>query len=508
MVTKALPLYWKRMIVLLALLLGSILSGSPLRMNAAALPPIKTVFIILMENQNWSSITPGVAPYINNTLLPMGAHATQYYNPPGIHPSLPNYLWLEAGTNFGILDDNDPSIDHQSTTAHLVTQLNNAGIPWKEYAEDISGTDCPLTDVNQYAVRHDPFVYFDDVTNTLNPNSANCIQHVRPYAELASALASNTVSGYNFITPNVCDDMHDCSITTGDTWLSKQIPMIMNSQAYQHGGVIFITWDEALSGDGPIGMIALSPYAKKGYSNAIHYTHSSTLRTMQELFGVSPFLGDAANAADLSDFFTTSAGTSTPTNTPTNTPTHTLTTTATDTSTPTGTATNTPTNTATRTSTTTNTATNTPTNMPTHTPTRTPTPLNTALPASYWKANPAQIVPLLPQPLGNYIVNLTQVGGQASPQMAVDVFNAMNCSNSSAPTVVSCLAGEQLAAELNIKHGANVCHIAGTVSAVNTFLVAIAYAGPNGKYKLSPDQRRQATSDSNALDAYNTDATC
>src|SRR5207247_4987326 len=79
--------------------------------------PIHTVFLILMENHDWSSIkgSPS-APYINDILLPIASHAEQYYNPPGVHPSEPNYLWLEAGTNFGILNDNYPSSNHQSST--------------------------------------------------------------------------------------------------------------------------------------------------------------------------------------------------------------------------------------------------------------------------------------------------------------------------------------------------------------------------------------------------------
>src|SRR5215831_13625208 len=87
---------------------------------------IKTVWIILMGNHNWSQIKgSSSAPYINNTLLPMASHAEQYFNPPNIHPSLPNYLWLEAGTNFGITNDSNPSVNHQSTTNHLVTLLQN-----------------------------------------------------------------------------------------------------------------------------------------------------------------------------------------------------------------------------------------------------------------------------------------------------------------------------------------------------------------------------------------------
>ncbi len=273
----------------------------------AQLSNVNRVFIVVMENHNWSQFKGAAnAPYINNTLLPQASHAEQYYNPPGLHPSLPNYLWLEAGTNFGITNDNDPSSNHQSTTAHLVTQLNNAGISWKTYQEDISGTTCPLTSVNLYAPKHNPFVYFDDVTNTNNPNSANCIAHVRPFPELATDLQNNTVAQYVFITPNLCDDGHDsCApvndpIRQTDNWLAANIPAILNSTAYQSSGALFITWDEGVGGDGPIGMMVLSSSAKGGgYSNTIHYTHGSLLRTVEEIFGVG-LLGDAAGQTDLS----------------------------------------------------------------------------------------------------------------------------------------------------------------------------------------------------------------
>jgi len=275
---------------------------------------IQTVFLILMENHNWTGdgnldIKGNLAaPYINKTLLPMASHAEQYYNPPGNHPSLPNYLWLEAGTNFGIYNDNPPSQNHQGTHKHVVTQMDAARISWKSYDENISGQVCPLVDGGSYAVRHDPFVYFDDVTNHLDPHSANCIKHVRPFTELARDLKANNVARYNFITPNVCDDMHDsCGgdpIAHGDKWLARNLPLILKSSAYQKGGAIFITWDEANSGDGPIGMIVLSPFGKgHGYSNRLSYTHGSTLRTVQEIFGLQPFLNNAGSEKDLRDLF-------------------------------------------------------------------------------------------------------------------------------------------------------------------------------------------------------------
>jgi phosphatidylinositol-3-phosphatase len=272
----------------------------------------RTVFLILMENHNWSQIKGSrSAPYINGVLLPMASYAEQYYNPPHLHPSEPNYLWLEAGTNFGILNDGEPRVNHQSTGLHLVTLLEQAGISWKAYQEGIDGKTCPLSSHGRYAAKHNPMVFFDDVTDGNKPDSPHCIAHERPYSELATDVQQNSAARYNFITPDLCDDMHDTfgcpttdSVWNGDNWLSKAIPPILDSEAYRAGGILMITWDEGEGGDGPIGMIVLSAGAKGGgYSNTIYYTHSSTLRTLQEIFGVTPLLGDAANASDLSDLF-------------------------------------------------------------------------------------------------------------------------------------------------------------------------------------------------------------
>lgn len=283
---------------------------------------IKTVFVIVMENHNWtgagSSSIKGnpEAPYINYTLQPMASYANNYNNPPGNHPSLPNYLWLEAGTSFGIYNDGPPSQHSQTTSDHLVKLLENAGISWRSYDENISGTNCPLTNQggkdangNQlYQVHHNPFVYFDDQTNYRSSTSKECISHIRPFTQLQHDLEYNTVARYNFITPNVCDDMHDScggnAIAHGDAWLKKTVPVILNSTAYRSGGVLFITWDEAAVGNGPIPMIVLSPYAKGNrYSNWTYYTHGSFLRTVQEIFGAYPLIRNAGSETDLRSMF-------------------------------------------------------------------------------------------------------------------------------------------------------------------------------------------------------------
>lgn len=241
----------------------------------------------------------------------MASYCEQYYNPPGLHPSEPNYLWLEAGTNFGILDNKDPVINHQNTTNHLVAQLRNAGDSWKTYQEDIEGNYVPLFHTNLYTPHHNPFLYFDDVTGTNDVNYAYGIAHIRPYSEFESDLTNDTVARYNFIVPNLCNGGHtSCSplsdpVSQSDNWLASEVPEILASQAYLNNGALFITWDEGTDdSDGPIGMIVISPLARGGgYFNHIRYTHSSFLRTMQEIFGVTPWLGDAANATSLVDLF-------------------------------------------------------------------------------------------------------------------------------------------------------------------------------------------------------------
>lgn len=315
-------------------------AGSLLSTPASAqMSKVKKVWVILMENHNWTGNNSGakygdpdikgnaLAPYINGTLLGTSAHAEQYFNPPGNHPSQPNYLWLEAGTNFGVLADTQPGQPQLPTHRHLVELLQKAGIPWRAYAEpDFGSPDfdtCPL-DFTYFDVEHLAFVYFKDVNKGLNPKSRECIAHVKPFDQLPTDLANQTSASYNFIMPNLCHDGHEgikpCdhdeprdNTQRSDAWLSRNVPMIQESAEYKQGGAIFIIWDEGEDSgdfsDGPVGMFLLSPFAKGGgtqpYSNSIHYDHSSTLKTMEEIFAVQPLLGGAAKKAtqDLSDFF-------------------------------------------------------------------------------------------------------------------------------------------------------------------------------------------------------------
>lgn len=278
--------------------------------RASTANAIKTVFVIAMENHDWDDIAGSTsAPYINGTLLRIGAHAERYRS--DVHPSEPNYVWLEAGDRLGIYDDDDPWLNYRTTRFHLTAQLDTARIPWRAYAEGATGDTCPLASSGKYAATHVPMVFFDDITGGHDEHALGCVGRLRPYTELARDLEEGRVGRYNFITPDLCSDMHDAvgcpsidTVANGDAFLARTVPMIMDSAAYKDGGVIFVVWDESESrGDPPIGLLAISSLAKPGHAGTVPYNHSSLLRTLQDILGVRPYIRAATDAVPVSDLF-------------------------------------------------------------------------------------------------------------------------------------------------------------------------------------------------------------
>ena len=347
---------------------------------------VKKVFVIAMENHNWTQ--PGTqanpqqiflnpaAPFINSLVNGTSgisnqvAYARAYLNAgQGVHPSEPNYIWAEAGTNFGVANDDDPyhadcSPDTvQNTTKHLSAFLTVARKTWKSYQEDtnVDATNTPLAESawtvplfshsgvfaapgsnpnnysNQfnYAAKHNPMLYFSDTNGGCNTTTANALRlHYPPLQQLALDLVHNSLADYSWITPNQYNDQHTtlangygqypnsgstadaARIAQGDNFLARVVPLIMASRAYQDHGLIVLWWDESEGGDDSsrtLPFIIISKDVHKNvngvpYSNAIPYSHSSFLRTMQVIFRVDPrhgfnWLGGAATASDLGDLF-------------------------------------------------------------------------------------------------------------------------------------------------------------------------------------------------------------
>jgi phospholipase C len=266
-----------------------------------------TVFTIVMENHSRSEILGPGGPRFINALAKRAAVAAGFHDP-YVHPSEANYLWMVSGQNFGVLDDDDPGAHHLDATSHLVDQLEHAGVTWKAYQESM-GAPCGLRSHGRYAAKHDPFVYFNDVNGWDGTayHPSRCVEHVVDYAQLELDLAQHAVPRYAFITPNLDHDMHDGSIAEGDAWLARELPKLLASDAFRHGGVIFLMWDE---GGGMPAMddppfLVLSPHARSGFVSQVNYDTSSYLKTVQTVLGVDPLpcVPEARAVATMDDLF-------------------------------------------------------------------------------------------------------------------------------------------------------------------------------------------------------------
>ena len=231
---------------------------------------------------------------------------------------------------------NQPGANSLTSTVAPQTQ-------WTVPLKSFSGTSAAYTNAyngsNQYnfAAKHDGQLFFTATngSTTSGPNFSPSNPEAKYYAplqQLQTDLNNNTVAQYNLITPDQYNDMHSSlntnftyngatyahntdqeSVALGDNFLSKIIPQIMASQAYKNNGTIVIWFDETEGGNTSaytLGEIVISPLAKgNAYDSTLTYTHSSDLKTMQEVFGVQApgggFLGDANTPGtnDLSDMF-------------------------------------------------------------------------------------------------------------------------------------------------------------------------------------------------------------
>lgn len=271
--------------------------------SSRSIPAFKHIFVIVMENKDYERVLGSdQAPYMS-ALTRQGGVATNYY---GIrHPSLPNYLALTGGDTFGITSD---CTDCFVNAPNLVDQLEAGGKSWKAYMEDMPNP-CFVGDAPPlYKQKHNPFIYYDDVRT----DAARCNKIV-PFTQFAADMQTNAVPDFVWITPNMCNDMHDCPVGTGDTWLKTWVPTILQSPAWKDGGALFITFDEGTGTagccqnavGGRIATLVLSPLGHAGFSSDVQYTHYSLLRTIEASWQL-PLLrhADCDCSLPMADFFT------------------------------------------------------------------------------------------------------------------------------------------------------------------------------------------------------------
>jgi hypothetical protein len=305
------------------------------------------VFVINLENKDYDEAwgAESAATYLSKTLRAQGVLLSQYY---GIdHNSHPNYLAQISGQGSNAMTRLDCPVYakfkqtgtsepgqvkgtgcvYPASVPTLAGQLSSAGKTWKGYMEDM-GAPCQHPEPgsiddhhkakvgDQYATRHNPFVYFEEITS-----SPECQNNVVDYTHFADDLKStDTTPNLSYITPNLCNDGHDSPCVDGnpgglesaDGWLQQQVPAILDSPAYKQDGMLVITFDEteakisAPSGvpggtaGGRVGALVISPFTKGGTTSDRMYNHYSLLASIEDIFSV-PRLG-YAGAPGLNSF--------------------------------------------------------------------------------------------------------------------------------------------------------------------------------------------------------------
>lgn len=244
-------------------------------------PAYQHVVWILLENAGYAEVVSGSeAPYLGHLASVCGL-ATNYLAIS--HPSLPNYLALTSGSTHGVADDGEPD-EHPIPGPSLFSEL---GSNWRALEESMPGR-CDLVTSGQYAARHNPAVYYTALR-------ASCERNDVPFSTPLDLAAA-----FTFITPNICDDMHSCPISTGDAWLAKVVPEIVESPQYQARDLVLaITFDEADSGpDNQVATFVVAPSVHRGTKVPTALTHYSLLRTTEQLLHVA-YLGGAARATSM-----------------------------------------------------------------------------------------------------------------------------------------------------------------------------------------------------------------
>lgn len=251
---------------------------------AAAIPTPDHVVVVVFENHAYDQVIgSSKAPYINS-LVAGGANLTQSYAE--THPSQPNYYALFSGDTQGVTDDSCVDIGF-SNAPNLASELTGAGKTWASYNESLpseGSTECRSGD---YAQKHNPWFGFSNVpTSTAHTFDAFPGDY-------------STLPTVSFVIPNLCNDMHDCSVTTGDKWLKANLKAYAD-WAKNNNSLLLLTFDEdnKLSGN-RIPTVLYGQPVKAGSTSGTTYNHYDVLRTLEDMYG-TPHAGNAANGQDIS----------------------------------------------------------------------------------------------------------------------------------------------------------------------------------------------------------------
>jgi phosphatidylinositol-3-phosphatase len=268
-------------------------AGSPLTTSAppsvsvppsvkpAAVPRARHIVVVVMENHGFGEVIGNhQAPFINS-LARAGALLTSSYAV--THPSEPNYLALFSGSTHGITSDQCPTT---ISAASLASELLAAGLSFTGYAEGLPAAGSPACDQGGYARKHAPWTDFTGLPRSIG----------QPFSRFPANF--DNLPAVSFVIPDLCHDMHDCAVGTGDSWLSRHLAGYA-SWARLHASLLILTWDEDDgSAANRIATIIVGQRVRPGrYDQKI--THYNVLRTIEQAYHLRP-IGQASRAAPIS----------------------------------------------------------------------------------------------------------------------------------------------------------------------------------------------------------------
>jgi phosphatidylinositol-3-phosphatase len=258
-----------------------------LRGGPQAVPAFRHALVVVFENKEQGEVAGNPAAPTFAALARQYATLSTYEAVS--HPSLPNYLALVSGSTQGIENDCTSCIVH---APNLADTLERAGLSWKTYAEGLPSPGFTGASAGLYAKKHDPFLYFADIAENRSRR-----ERVVPLEQLRSDLAAGQLPDFALVVPNLCHDMHDCPVATGDQWLRDTIvPLLGDPQLA--GSVVFVVFDEGATdegGGGRVAAMALGPLVRPGSHYDRETNHYGLLRTLEDAWGLPP-LGESARA--------------------------------------------------------------------------------------------------------------------------------------------------------------------------------------------------------------------
>lgn len=261
-------------------------------------PAFTHIVIIMLENKDFGEVINDPKMPIFNKLAQNYTLLTQYYAIG--HPSLPNYIALIGGDTFGITTD---CTDCNINAPSLPDLIEASGRTWKTYQQDMPSPCYSESSFKNYVKRHNPFIYFDPI----RLDQTRCEKNIVPLTMLQTDADAGQLPNFMFISPNICNDAHDCNLDYADEELTDELNTLVpaldkTAEPY----LIVLNWDEGNANTttsccglpeqagGRIAVVLISPQVKNGFQDDTPYTHYSLLKTIAEAWSL-PYLGHAAD---------------------------------------------------------------------------------------------------------------------------------------------------------------------------------------------------------------------